>query len=255
MNKHYAKVVLFAVLVILVAVAVFLKDRAGLENLPGTGNNTTQNFDVATVTTEVAEDTSNEAFEIKVQYPINIIGAEYVKGTLDTELLTFKKENDLAKFSPQELTDFGPSKDRPYSFVAQYQAYGNKNFLTHRLDTYTYTGGAHGNTGVQTFTYDKKGKLVTPEMLFVNKDAVAAFSTLVQKQALALDGDGMINTEWLAESAGPDAVNFKTFAFNGQDILIIFPQYSIAAYVAGIIEVPLPLSELSGILKPEFLQY
>lgn len=255
MNKNYAKIILFAVLVILAGVTVFLKENFTPEH-PSAGTETTLiNFDATTIKTEVVEDTSNPAFEIKTQYPINIIGADYIKGLLAAKLDEFRKENDPAKFTAEQLEIFGPNKDRQYAFVTEYRAYGNTHFLTHRIDTYTYTGGAHGGTTAETFTYDRTGKQIQAADLFVNTAAVDTFSGLVKKHALALENyKDVINTEWLAESAGPDASNFKAFAFSGSDLIIIFQQYAIAPYAAGIIEVPIPLGELNGILKPEFLE-
>jgi len=136
-----------------------------------------------------------------------------------------------------------------------YKAYASKSVLTHRVDTYTYTGGAHGGTSVETFIYTADSTLVKPQDLFVDQAGVQKFSELVTAGALALpDYKEAINTEWLADSAGPDASNFKTLAFDGTDVIVIFQQYDIAPYAAGIIEVSVPFSQLGGILKPEFLK-
>lgn len=256
MNKN-TKLIIFFLIIIVAAVFVYITDRKSVV-APGNEQKVEPNmsaFDLSTITTETGTDTSNEGLEIKFEYPKGIIGADYVRGVIDTKLAQFKTDNDPAKFSTQELADYGPNKDRPYSFITIYKAYASKSVLTHRVDTYMYTGGAHGNTFIETFMYTSDGVLTKPQDLFVDQTGVQKFSELVINEALALtDYKEVINTEWLADSAGPDVSNFKTLAFDGTDIVVIFQQYDIAPYAAGIIEVRVPLNKLTGVLKPEFLK-
>ncbi len=258
MNKHYSKVILFLALIVIAGVALYIREKVIVRNPVLEEEAQIQEptgFTISSIKKETFKDTSSPGFEIHGEYPVDIFGADYIKGRIYAELAQFKAENDPAKLTPTQLEEFGPTKDRQYSFITQYKAYGNASFLTHRLDTYTYSGGAHGGTVVKTYTYDFTGKSIVATDLFVDEAAIKRFSELVQQHALALpDYKEAINTEWLAESAGPDAGNFTTFAFNGSNLVIIFQQYAIASYAAGIIEVSIPFSELEGIVKPEFLK-
>ncbi len=257
MNRKYALLTIFFGFIIVFAIVLYARQKINVIPAPVEPNTTKGEtaFDVSKVKTETFSDTSNPALEIKGEYPVGVVGAEYVKGAMDTKLAQFKAENDPAKFSAEEMLNFGPSKERPYSFITIYKAYSSGTLLTHRMDTYTYTGGAHGGTGVETYTYTASGKQVKATDLFIDQAAVAAFSDIAQKKVLAMpEYKDMINTEWLADSAGPNVVDYQTFAFSGKNLVIIFQQYSIAPYAAGIIEVPVPFTELSGIVKAEYLK-
>ncbi len=258
MNKPYAKLILFLILVVLAALCLYWKASLTppATNTPNGQEQVKKLPDPSEVKTQKFKDTSKAELEISGEYPVDVVGSDYIKGRIDSDILKFKADNDPARFSTPvgEVMAFGPTADSPYSFVVSYKAYGNGMYLTHRVDTYTYTGGAHGGTTINAYTYNTQGKLIAPEDLFVDQAAVTKFSELVKRHAMEKNTDGMINTEWLAESAGPDVSNFSTFAINGSAIAIIFPQYSIAPYAAGIIEVSVPFSELQGILKPEFLK-
>jgi hypothetical protein len=258
MNKTASKILLLVVLIVALVGCLYWRSKVGAPSLfPNTNNPASQavKFDTSKIAVASFKDTSSDAFEIYGKYPTGVVGADYIKGQLDAKLAQFKVENDPARFSSDELGTFGPRKDHPYSFITEYKAYASGTYLTHRMDYYTYTGGAHGSTIVETYTYDASGKKIEPTELFIDAAAVGRFSELVKAKALALpDMDQVINTEWLADSAGPDATNFKAFAFDGSYLRIIFQQYAIAPYAAGIIEVPIPLTELTGILKPEFLK-
>ncbi len=256
-NNTYGFVAIILGIIIVLAVVIGYRNRAVAPATDTTVPNTdiVAGYEASKVQKETFTDTTNPGFEIKGEYPINIVGSEYIKGIIDTKIAEFKSKSDPAKLSAAELAEFGPTKDHQYSFITMYKAYSNPSYLTHRMDIYEFTGGAHGGTSAETYTYNQEGKPVSATDLFVDKAAIAKFSEIVKAQALALpDHKETINSEWLADSAGPDAVNFKAFAFSGTNLIIIFQQYAIAPYSDGIIEVPIPLSELGGILKPEFLK-
>ncbi len=258
MNRKYALLTIFLGFIIVFAFVLYLRQKTETVNSEGDPISTQQEesvFDASKIKKETFADTSNLALEIKGEYPVGVVGAEYVEGMIDAKLAAFKAENDPARFSSEEMMNFGPSNERPYSFTTMYKAYTSGTLLTHRMDIYTYIGGAHGNTVPETYTYTAAGKQVAVSDLFVDQAAIVKFSDLVKQKALAMpEYKDMINTEWLADSAGPNVVDYKVFAFDGKNLTIIFPQYSIAPYVAGIIEVPIPFSELQGIVKAEYLK-
>ena len=50
----------------------------------------------------------------------------------------------------------------------------------------------------------------------------------------------------------PEEVSFENFYFDGNDLVILFAPYQVAAYAAGPQTLRIPLSELASILKPEY---
>jgi hypothetical protein len=259
-NKTTALGLVVLGLVIILAVFIYSKVKVQAPTVSSTPtqsvkDTTYASLDLASIQTAAFKDTSNPVLDIHGTYPVQIVGSDYIKGQIDAAIAQFKKDAIDPNLTPEQLSEFGPSATRQYTFVTNYKNYKDSQFLTHRIDTYIFTGGAHGNTIPVTYTYDTAGNRVMLNDLFVNDAAKTQFGKIVYDAALTLpDYKDSINTEWLAGSTENKEGNFETFAFSGSTIVIIFPQYAIAPYSSGIIEVPVQLSALSGILKPAYLK-
>ena len=264
MKEHHYQVIVFILVAIVALALVFLKEKT--VTAPNVSSVQTQpidaafaNLDLKTLQTKDFSDESNPAVDISGTYPVGVVGASYVKSQIDGLLPQFRSDTDTSSMSPEELNDYGPSKDNPYMFTVTYSASKDPYYFTHRIDVYTYTGGAHGGTAVYTYTYDAKGNLVTfPSMLIDQTTALKAFSDKVETLLKSPEYEDKIFLDQLDgtsnDGAGPSVDNFDTFGFDGANLVLIFQQYQVGPYTSGILEVPIPFSDLQGILKPEFLR-
>jgi hypothetical protein len=113
----------------------------------------------------------------------------------------------------------------------------------------SYTGGANGNQGLQTFNYDVAGKKdmaiadAFPNVsgLFGKLSAIAR-SQLAAKLKEAGGPDAPLDE--LAPGTAPVAENFKNFTFTDNAITIYFPKYSVAAGAFGEQKVVITRSEV-----------
>jgi hypothetical protein len=143
---------------------------------------------------------------------------------------------------------------RQYALNINYSSSHNTKLITHRLDIYNFTGGAHGSNTVETHTFDTLGKEVTISDLFTNPEE--ALKVIADKCVAKIKVDpnykDNLDMDWLATGTAPTAENYASFMIDGANIKIVFQQYQVAPYVYGNIEVPIALSELKSFLKPEY---
>mgnify|MGYP001331264847 CR=1 FL=1 len=168
---------------------------------------------------------------------------------------TFKEsaENDLPG-----LGTF--AEGRKYTMDIDYRLYESPKTISYVYVIYQDTLGAHPNAYYRTFTFDRAtGEALHLDDLFVlgapylQRLSERTRSDLVT--ILAQRGEMTpqeVDTDYINSGTMPNSDSFNNFALDGDNLLMIFPPYQVAPYVYGTIEVPIPLSSLSGILRPEY---
>jgi hypothetical protein len=244
----------FILIVIIVLGIVVYKYRSFHNNPSQDSLPTPVNIDGKDIKTKDIHDTSAKYLDITATYPTSGVGASYVEEKVREQIDIFKKDNDFTDTSAEDISNMNLDKDREYTMNINYSTSHNDKFLTHRIDIYNFTGGAHGGNIVQTYTFDSFGKMVEVSDLFSNP--TTGLQTLASKVVAKIKSDpnykDAISAEWFGDGTAPTADNYSAFMIDGANIKVIFQQYQIAAYVYGNIEVSLPLSELASVLKAEY---
>lgn len=214
----------------------------------------------------IAED--KEYYSIDVSYPTDITfplssrsdaGAEaerVMKAWIDTNIAQFKAyagENEAA------IADFvAEGEEVPASLASSYLlvTYDKKagpRTLTYLFSSASYTGGAHGLEVPVSFTFDRTtGAAVELADLFLpNSRHLARLSEIASREVPGIVGD-YANPEFILSGTAPEAQNFSTFYLTDTRLVILFPPYQVAPYVVGTVSLPIELSSLSDILKPEY---
>ncbi len=206
------------------------------------------------IETKNIHDTSAKYIDITATYPTTGVGAGIIESQIRSQIETFKKDNDFSSLSDDELEYQGFTIDRQYVLNIDYSNSHNDKLLTHRLDSYSFTGGAHGGNNVETYTFDSTGQQVNISDLFINPNT--GLKNISSKVIAKIKSDPnyteAISSEWFTDGTIPTAENYATFMINSVDIKIIFQQYQIAPYAYGNIEVSIPLSEIINDIKPEY---
>lgn len=187
---------------------------------------------------------------ISIDYPLAVMGM----GDIETRVDTFIVER-RTQFITWFTEGLGYPMIAPWDLSIFYETTSTaKGYNTLIFTIYDYTGGAHGNTTFQTFTYDAvTGEVYGLFDLFQEEfDPMPTLSSLVQSQLLATMGD-MTDADWIAAGTGEDPANYQNFALTDTDLIFYFPPYQVAAYAAGPQVVSIPLANLATILKPEFM--
>lgn len=132
-------------------------------------------------------------------------------------------------------------------------AIANESLIFFDIVRSRYEGGT-GHTFVVGYIFDHRNgtELAIPD-LFVNDSYLERLSALtrealaerVSKEELASD------VEWVQRGTAPTAENFDNILFREDGtVLVRFDKYQVAAGVAGIVEVSLPVTAIADLLKP-----
>jgi hypothetical protein len=78
-------------------------------------------------------------------------------------------------------------------------------------------------------------------------------SRLSQLAIAYLDEDQYAEHSAIRQGAGPVESNFKVFTLTDTDLILHFPNYQVAAGVAGEQTAVIPLDQLTPLLRKEFI--
>lgn len=243
-------------IIILVAISVILffkyensKIKSEQEMLP-----TPINIDGTEIKTKSIHDTTIKYMDITATYPTTGIGADKVESKIRSIIQTFKDDNLISDTQQEDIPTLNRDEDMQYILNINYSTTHNNNLITHRLDIYNFTGGAHGGNIVETYTFNNNGEQVNISDLFINPNI--GIKNLSNKVITKIKSDPSykeaIESEWFKDGTDPTVDNYATFMIEDTDIKIIFQQYQIAPYVYGNIEVTISLTELADNIKPEY---
>lgn len=157
---------------------------------------------------------------------------------------------DFGSVSAEEAVALHLSKDRQYAYTMVTRIATSTNTVSYIIEVYQFTGGAHGGTTINTFTYDTKGALVTFDQLFT-QPYLERVSELARGYLRTSLGD-YAREESINSGTEPKIENFSSWYITPKTIVFIFGQYSVGPYVIGIQEFPLEKSKIADILSPEF---
>ena len=149
----------------------------------------------------------------------------------------------------QQMPDGGSFNWDLYKLM--HVVYNGQGILSFYIDSYAFTGGAHG-LGAQDFTVIslKTGKVVTPADLFVKNFEPLLSSLLTQKlKKTEHIGSGEKLTE-KAEYFVDEIPANNNFYITGNGIGFFYNHYEIAPYSHGFTDIFLTFDEIKPLLKP-----
>jgi hypothetical protein len=181
-----------------------------------------------------------------------------MKTFVEQEIARFKDNGDFANLSHDDVQMLGLDQ-RKYELGIEYQAYAGNATLTYVYQMYMDTGGAHPNAFYRTFTFDSKtGAQLTMHDLFTEGapylETLSSISRSKLPAFIAQRGDvavSEVDTDYIASGTMPEEDAFQNFYFKDGSLVLLFPPYQIGPYVLGMIELPIPVSELPN-LRSEY---
>lgn len=116
-------------------------------------------------------------------------------------------------------------------------------------ESYTFTGGAHGLSGRQLYSFNREnGQRITPSDIF-RPDSDAELTQIIT--AALIKAYNVKNEQELYEQSISDIRPTDNFMITPEGITFAYLPYEIAPYYMGIIEVKLTWEELKNIIRPE----
>ena len=200
--------------------------------------------------------TSPRVFEVKTIseekpfYRININYPAIGQKTIDAAIEEFvtKSARAFRETKPARGQSWTNEEELSYEIAG----YSDK-FISLGFFEYSFTGGAHPNSYVTTFLFDRQtGRKLFLKDIFKSKSKYLQAISEISIKKLSEDiPDGA--KDWIRDGAGLKEENFKAFTLSSDRITIYFNVYQVAAYAAGMQVVEIPYEELSTILQPEIL--
>jgi hypothetical protein len=237
------------VLLLVVVMAFFGFQKYSAKKETSVPVNTDQGLSVVKET-----DTSNKYWNVSYEYPKVGVGASTVEARVKSIVSEWKSENDLSKLSDEDLEMAGLTEGRKYELTIKYSKTDGAKLTTHEIEAYSFTGGAHGITTIETLSFTSDGTQVSLSDLFVNDQSRGKLREKL-KIVLYKDFAERLYTEpkMVEDGLSGEALDSMQFEATKTGLTFIFSQYQVGPYVSGIIKVPLTAAELSGIVKPELI--
>lgn len=228
--------------------------------LIGCQNDAKLTFEAQTIANEVCEDCPTVSIDIpKAQGTTRI--SKSINTALEEELiflLTFDDEIEVNSVE-DALESFknGYQKlqrlydDEPTGWEAKIEgmiSYEDDDFITIALDSYLFTGGAHGYSSKRFLNFDKKkGIELDNAELFKNAKDFQAFAEEMFRQKEAIPKDKSINhTGFMFEQ---DSFYLpENIGFTDDGLKLLYNPYEVASYADGAIELVLPHNKVKKYL-------
>ncbi len=171
----------------------------------------------------------------------------------------------IPKTIPEAIIDFIETykKDKvAFTEISPYFAeisvndlYVSPNILSVEMNTYLYTGGAHGYEATTYTNFDAQtGEILPFDNLVTNK-----------KEFLALAEKTFRKENEIPEGASINATGFwfendefylpQSFGITSEKIIFVYNQYEIASYAAGPIVLSIPRLEAEPFFKSPFIEH
>lgn len=153
---------------------------------------------------------------------------------------------DMNEEFPDETIKYEASIDSDLS-------YQSENVISIAIDSYVFTGGAHGYGGISYLTIDpKNGKKITNKSLLSNKEK---FTTYSEKQFRAEnkipEGESINSTGFFFEDDKFELP--ENIGITPNDIILYYNQYEISSYTGGPIELKLNKKDVASYFSVDIL--
>jgi len=171
--------------------------------------------------------------------------SEWAKGTDFAEISGWAKEDYAARN--------GEGEWYPYDSQLAVTAWQTEHMVSVTGAYSNYTGGAHPYTAMLAWNFNlDTGAFIQPETLAKDEDQFrAAVTEEIIRQANLADDNGAVRADGYWEDYQKTAADWPTYAvsFDDSGMTVVFSQYELASYAAGIQSFTLSYDFLSPYLS------
>jgi len=204
--------------------------------------------------------------EVSIQYPRIVEDTKLgraVNGGIEDEiksLLTFADSMEVSNLNEavnsftlgySELKEVYPDETVPWEARIKAEvSFENRRVLSIRIDSYLFTGGAHGYTATHFLNFDiEKGEEIDTQSLFKDLLAFRSYAETKFREQEDIPKEAPINSTgfmfeldsfYLPENIG----------LTPKGILLLYNQYEVASYADGQIQLIIPFKEARKFVTP-----
>ncbi len=127
--------------------------------------------------------------------------------------------------------------------------YEDQSVITIKLDSYTYTGGAHGYGATTFLNFEKQnGVELENHQLFEDYEGFETVAEKLFREKEGLSEDDNINTTGFMFNGDTFHLS-ENIGYTEEGIQLIYNQYEVASYADGPINLIIPFEEANDFLK------
>ncbi|MEJ8544189.1 DUF3298 and DUF4163 domain-containing protein [Brevibacillus borstelensis] len=193
----------------------------------------------ANISIPVISGLKDKAYEAKLNAELQQLARNSLKETQDMS----KEDAASAKKYGYEL--------RPHALDITYKVHTNGKLVSFAVQTYRYTGGAHGMTDVAYYNIanvEKTNDLQLSDLFHAGYDYRYVLNHLIAQQIKA---DPDVNG--IADQF-PGISENQSFSFENGKLVIHFGQYEIGPYAIGMPAFTIPTGNVFHLYKPEIAE-
>lgn len=204
--------------------------------------------------------------EVSIEYPRVIEDTKIARAVnrgIEEEiigLLTFSDSLEVSDINEavnsfslgySELKSVYPDETVPWEARIKAEvSFENHRVLSVRLDSYLFTGGAHGYTSTNFLNFDiEKGEKINTQELFRDLLAFRSYAESAFREQENIPADAPINsTGFMFEL---DSFYLPAnIGLTPNGILLLYNQYEVASYADGQIQLTIPFREAKQFITP-----
>ncbi len=193
-------------------------------------------------------DNKNEARVGNAYYEAHIQLSDFSSQKAEKEIKDFI-EKRIKEFAREAAQDNEPGSEFFVKWISEVglEHYDNPKIDSYVLEIYEYTGGAHGDQLYKVFNYDKKtGKLLSLLDILRDESVLEQLSKLGKekfvKKGIDADPSGLL----------PKPANWELWYLDENNIVFIFPPYSIGPYALGEQRLQFSLEKYPKLFREDF---
>ena len=183
----------------------------------------------------------NAVFEAEIAYP-QFAGFDDLNSLIKSRTLgAYNDFKSSAQKTRRELENASAKKLPPFEYAAACDSIiVSDKYISMLFTAYRYEGGAHGETLLDSITYDKalKKEVSITEASGLSIKDIATQCKDYFMAHLNYGGNGAeaqkARTDWIAEGTIPEAGNYQTFTYDGKKLTVYFEPYTVAPYSEGV---------------------
>ncbi len=133
----------------------------------------------------------------------------------------------------------------PWDLVMDYKTYESDTIISYVVEGYEYTGGAHGNTFVKSFNFDKTtGKEILISDLVASPQTFKTLSSLAKKELVVEYPEGL--------DENPE--NWSVWYADESSVTFLFMPYQIAPYAVGQQAITIDTQKEKNLFQEKYFQ-
>lgn len=273
-----AVVIIAAILILAGAAYQKNKEEADVQNLllqttdEDAAETVSQTDDAAAqeITAEIvsADVEKSDTVEIAYAYPVfsgigNAVVEQKINDSIKERIVSAAQSSrgDVAEVCSPGMEEETSGWVCRFAYDSEYKSFTqfSDRILSVRIETYIFTGGAHGDTAVEFINYNlKNGEEIDWKDVFrKDSDYLALMAAYAKAELIKqlLVGEGSMSEEdWIERGSAATVENYNSnVGFGEESLLVVFQSYQVAAYAAGQTTVSIPYGELESAIDRQGL--